>query len=136
MQTYLALLRGVNVGGKNRVPMEQLKGILSDVGYSHVHTYINSGNILFSAADGLQPEPLQAQMQELTFTHFGVTTAAAVFQGRATASCGCCAVVFIYPALRRDIGRGKPCRLSSHGLLHGLPLVAIRLVLWDNRYKK
>lgn len=82
MQTYLALLRGVNVGGKNRVPMEQLKGILSDVGYSHVHTYINSGNILFSAADGLQPEPLQAQMQELIFTHFGVTTAAAVFQGR------------------------------------------------------
>ncbi|BFK86896.1 hypothetical protein I4200191B4_12020 [Pseudoflavonifractor gallinarum] len=62
MQTYLALLCGVNVGGKNRVPMKQLKGILSDVGYSHVHTYINSGNILFSAADGLQPEPLQAQM--------------------------------------------------------------------------
>jgi len=44
--TYLVLLRGINVGGKNKVPMAQLRRLLEDLGYSDVSTYIASGNVL------------------------------------------------------------------------------------------
>ena len=44
---FLALLRGVNVGGKNIVPKDGLRGCFEDLGFSSVRTYIQSGNILF-----------------------------------------------------------------------------------------
>ncbi len=46
---YVALLRGINVGGKNKVPMAQLRHHLEDAGYKNVRTYINSGNVLFES---------------------------------------------------------------------------------------
>ena len=46
MKRYLLLLRGINVGGKNRVPMAELRRLLEDLGYSDVSTYIASGNVL------------------------------------------------------------------------------------------
>ena len=46
MTRYLVLLRGINVGGKNKVPMAQLRQLLEDLGYSDVSTYIASGNVL------------------------------------------------------------------------------------------
>jgi len=51
MEKYIALLRGVNVGGKNQVPMPLLKAAFEGIGFSEVSTYINSGNILFSTGD-------------------------------------------------------------------------------------
>lgn len=45
--TYLALLRGINVGGKNKVPMAGLKALLEEIGLSDVRTYIQSGNAIF-----------------------------------------------------------------------------------------
>ncbi len=47
MITYIALLRGINVWGKNILNMEILKSFLKDVWYQDVSTYINSGNIIF-----------------------------------------------------------------------------------------
>lgn len=44
---YVALLRGINVGGKNKVKMETLREILSAEGFENVKTYINSGNVIF-----------------------------------------------------------------------------------------
>lgn len=44
---YLALLRGINVGGKNRVEMSRLKATFEGVGLTQVRTYINSGNVIF-----------------------------------------------------------------------------------------
>ncbi len=44
---YIALLRGVNVGGKNKVSMADLKATLEQDGFENVKTYINSGNVLF-----------------------------------------------------------------------------------------
>ena len=44
---YILLLRGINVGGKNKVSMNDLKASLEDLGYQHVVTYINSGNVIF-----------------------------------------------------------------------------------------
>jgi len=50
--THVALLRGVNVGG-NMLPMKDLAGILADAGCTDVRTYIQSGNAIFRAADGV-----------------------------------------------------------------------------------
>lgn len=44
---YVALLRGVNVGGANKVSMAELKNIFEAAGMASVRTYINSGNIIF-----------------------------------------------------------------------------------------
>jgi uncharacterized protein (DUF1697 family) len=44
--TYLVLLRGINVGGKNKVPMAPLRALLEELGYSDVSTYIASGNVI------------------------------------------------------------------------------------------
>lgn len=46
METYLLLLRGINVGGKNKVPMAELKSALQGLGFSDVLTYIASGNVV------------------------------------------------------------------------------------------
>jgi uncharacterized protein (DUF1697 family) len=46
MTTYLVLLRGINVGGKNKVPMAGLRELLEELGYSDVTTYIASGNVI------------------------------------------------------------------------------------------
>jgi uncharacterized protein (DUF1697 family) len=48
--TYLALLRGINVGGKNKVPMAGLKALLEEIGLSDVRTYIQSGNAIFRSS--------------------------------------------------------------------------------------
>ena len=51
--THIALLRGINVGGRNRLPMKQLIQIFTDAGYGHVRTYIQSGNVVFDAPAAL-----------------------------------------------------------------------------------
>ena len=48
---YVLLLRGINVGGKNKVAMSDLKDMISKLGYENIITYINSGNIIFDAND-------------------------------------------------------------------------------------
>ncbi len=54
MASHVALLRGINVGGRNRVPMEALREIVGSLGHTDVSTYIQSGNVLFTSAN---PEP-------------------------------------------------------------------------------
>jgi uncharacterized protein (DUF1697 family) len=44
---YVAFLRGINVGGKNMIKMETLRGMFAGLGYGRVKSYINSGNIVF-----------------------------------------------------------------------------------------
>lgn len=48
---YVALLRGINVGGNNKIEMAKLKTIFESLGYTSVKTYINSGNIIFETSD-------------------------------------------------------------------------------------
>jgi len=50
--TYVALLRGVNVAGKNKLPMRDLAAIFTEAGCTNVRTYIQSGNVVFSADPG------------------------------------------------------------------------------------
>ena len=49
---YVALLRGINVGGKNLVPMNDLKAVVAGLGHRDVSTYIASGNVVFTSARG------------------------------------------------------------------------------------
>ena len=49
MPTYVALLRGINVGGKNLIRMPALKAAFEDEGFQEVATYIQSGNVVFAA---------------------------------------------------------------------------------------
>ena len=56
MATFFALLRGVNVGGANRVPMADLRTLLSALGYTHITTLLNSGNAVFRATTGTAPK--------------------------------------------------------------------------------
>ncbi|MGE0191573.1 MAG: DUF1697 domain-containing protein [Planctomycetota bacterium] len=52
-ETHVALLRGINVGGKNRLRMEDLLGVFEEVGCTEVRTYIQSGNVVFEADKAL-----------------------------------------------------------------------------------
>lgn len=49
MNTYVILLRGINVGGKNKVPMASLKKSLEELGFANVSTYIASGNVILDS---------------------------------------------------------------------------------------
>ena len=49
MTRYVVLLRGINVGGHNKLPMKDLRGILEGLGFTDVQTYIQSGNVVLSA---------------------------------------------------------------------------------------
>jgi uncharacterized protein (DUF1697 family) len=49
MKKYILLLRGINVGGNNKISMKELKQAMEQRGYQDVVTYINSGNIIFSS---------------------------------------------------------------------------------------
>ena len=46
-ETYLALLRGINVGGKNKLPMRDLAEMFAKAGCEDVRTFIQSGNVIF-----------------------------------------------------------------------------------------
>lgn len=49
MTTFIAFLRGINVGGNTILPMAKLKDICTDLGFENVRTYIQSGNVLFDS---------------------------------------------------------------------------------------
>lgn len=49
MNTYVILLRGINVGGKNKIPMSDLRKCLEDLGFSNISTYIASGNVILKS---------------------------------------------------------------------------------------
>lgn len=68
MNTYIALLRGVNVGGKNKISMPLLKAACEKAGFSGVSTYINSGNVLFSSAkDARELQDITRRIIKKTF---------------------------------------------------------------------
>ncbi|MDD3140287.1 MAG: DUF1697 domain-containing protein [Lachnospiraceae bacterium] len=50
MKRYVALLRGINISGKNKISMAELKKGFTEIGFTEVTTYLNSGNIVFSSA--------------------------------------------------------------------------------------
>jgi uncharacterized protein (DUF1697 family) len=62
MNTYLILLRGINVGGKNKVLMAELKKCLGELGFSNVSTFIASGNVFLTSDK--RPDEIKAQIEK------------------------------------------------------------------------
>ena len=62
MNTYVILIRGINVGGKNKVSMTGLRKCLEELGFSNVSTYIASGNVILEADK--RPDEIKAQIEE------------------------------------------------------------------------
>lgn len=48
MKRYIALLRGINISGKNKIVMAELKTAFEKLGFTDVKTHLNSGNVIFS----------------------------------------------------------------------------------------
>jgi len=75
---YIALLRGINVGGKNSISMKELKAAFEENGFANVATYINSGNVLFDCAQ-TDEVLLAARCEEVIEKKFGIPVRVAVF---------------------------------------------------------
>jgi uncharacterized protein (DUF1697 family) len=68
---YVALLRGINVGGKNKLPMLELARLFEEAGATDVRTYIQSGNVIFRAPEKVAPRLPSAVSQQIS-TRFGL----------------------------------------------------------------
>ena len=65
MNTFIALFRGINVGGKNILPMKELASVLEGMGLSKVQTYIQSGNVVLQSPD--RPDKLMVEKMAASF---------------------------------------------------------------------
>jgi uncharacterized protein (DUF1697 family) len=70
METYVALLRGINVGGKNPIKMAALKACFEANGFDDVTTYIQSGNVLFRPPRGSSATTLVRRIEEALTSTF------------------------------------------------------------------
>src|ERR1700744_2741722 len=71
MPSHLALLRGINVGGRNKVPMADLREVVTALGHTGVSTYIQTGNVLFDTA-GPDTAKLAAELEAAIEERFGI----------------------------------------------------------------
>lgn len=69
---YVALLRGINVGGRNKIDMKSLKKVFEDAGMNSVVTYINSGNVIF-AVDEASKTKISHILEEAIYTNFDLS---------------------------------------------------------------
>lgn len=65
---YVLLLRGINVGGRNKVVMAELRQAVENLGYDNVETYINSGNLFFDAKK--KKEEIVADFRDFFASHY------------------------------------------------------------------
>jgi len=77
MASHVALLRGINVGGRNKVPMADLREVVTSLGHTEVSTYIQSGNVLFSTAD-TDNAKLAAALESAIEDRFGIWSSVVV----------------------------------------------------------
>ncbi|MGW3289915.1 DUF1697 domain-containing protein [Streptomyces sp. NPDC001002] len=68
--TYAALLRGINVGGRKKLPMAELRQLLDGLGHDGVRTHLQSGQAVFTTEHG-DEESLAAELTEAIEKHFG-----------------------------------------------------------------
>jgi uncharacterized protein (DUF1697 family) len=76
MARQIALLRGINLGPRNRIAMPELRETLGQAGYEDVRTYVQSGNIVLETA--LTPSELEAAIETLVAESFGLEIPAVV----------------------------------------------------------
>ena len=73
MPTHVALLRGINVGGRNKVAMADLRRVLTSLGHTGVATYIQSGNVIFTPARPADDATLAADLEGAIQSELGVS---------------------------------------------------------------
>ena len=76
MARQIALLRGINLGSRNRVSMPDLRAALGEAGYEDVATLVQSGNIVLIGAK--KPKTLEREISKLVLDEFGVEAATVV----------------------------------------------------------
>ena len=91
-QLYVALLRGINVGGNNIIRMSDLKRCFESAGFEKVATYIQSGNVVFSAG-GRNVREIAAQVESLLSKQF---------------RCGSKVVIVSQPQLKQIVDHAPP----------------------------
>jgi uncharacterized protein (DUF1697 family) len=79
MENYIILLRGINVAGKNKIKMLDLKNILSSSGFENCKTYIQSGNIVFDHKEK-DKEKIKKIINQILSNSFGIETSSFVFE--------------------------------------------------------
>ena len=77
MYTGIAFFRGINVGGKNVLPMKQLQTLMLSLGFTNVQTVIQSGNVVFKAPT--QPNNMSIVIQSAVLEEFGFRPEVIVF---------------------------------------------------------
>jgi uncharacterized protein (DUF1697 family) len=75
--SYVCLLRGVNVGGKNKLAMHELRDLFESLGYRDVQTFIQSGNVVFSSRTAVQALALETEIRR----HFELSVAVVLRTG-------------------------------------------------------
>lgn len=78
MNTYIVLIRGINVGGKNSIKMAALKEVLFQNGLSDIKTYIQSGNVVVSS-DADEPKHIEAIVEKCLMDDFGIAASVMCF---------------------------------------------------------
>ncbi len=68
MNTNVILIRGINVGGKNKIPMADLRKCLEELGFSDVSTHLASGNVILKSKK--RPKAIQTQIEKALPEHF------------------------------------------------------------------
>jgi uncharacterized protein (DUF1697 family) len=76
MDSYIALLRAVNVGGTGKLPMTDLQAMCRDAGFTQVRTYIASGNVVFRAAS--VPRKIKSELESRLLAYAGKPVGVAV----------------------------------------------------------
>jgi uncharacterized protein (DUF1697 family) len=77
MASHVALLRGINLGGRNQVPMAELRTVVASLGHTGVTTYIQSGNVLFSTPE-TDTARMASALEEAIAGTFGIQVAVVV----------------------------------------------------------
>jgi uncharacterized protein (DUF1697 family) len=78
---FVALLRGINVGGHNKIPMDELRALAGEIGWQDVQSYIQSGNLVFDAASAAPV--LEADLERGITRRFGLSIEVIVRAGTA-----------------------------------------------------
>src|SRR6266540_1968303 len=74
MPTFAALLRAINLGERNKIPMAGLRSVFSELGHEDVTTYVQSGNVVFRT-EARKPDDISAEIERAIADEFGLTIA-------------------------------------------------------------
>ena len=119
-QSKVALLRGINVGGKNLIAMKDVTAAVEHAGYTDVRTHGQSGNVLFEAA-GADRAELEGSVERMLLERFGMPIMVVIRSGEELAAVVAGAPAdFGSPSLRSDVYFVKH-PLSAEAVLADLP---------------